>query len=208
MSAYGQVRECSGDVDFVPFRFQGQYHDRETGLYYNRFRYYSPQEGMYVSQDPIGLLGGKRLYAYVHDPNKWLDVWGLYKTALGISPTNQELQYDFGYISDDNWRQKGITPCEMNEKTFAKYFDKVVKKADEIHFSIVGLDPNKVKAAGLDFEVVNGELKRGNVTNVELNKILHDDSLFAKTTFYKQNAKFDFEVVDKAEVKKLFKLCQ
>ncbi|MDJ1469675.1 RHS repeat-associated core domain-containing protein [Cytophagaceae bacterium DM2B3-1] len=77
LSAYGQVRECSGDVDFVPFRFQGQYHDRETGLYYNRFRYYSPQEGMYVSQDPIGLLGGRHFYAYVHDPNTWLDVLGL-----------------------------------------------------------------------------------------------------------------------------------
>ncbi|QPA56734.1 RHS repeat-associated core domain-containing protein [Lysinibacillus sphaericus] len=42
----------------MPFRYQGQYEDEETGLYYNRFRYYSPTEGMYTQKDPIGLKGG------------------------------------------------------------------------------------------------------------------------------------------------------
>ncbi|WP_454986631.1 RHS repeat-associated core domain-containing protein [Capnocytophaga bilenii] len=56
---------------FIPFRYQGQYEDIETGLYYNRFRYYSPESGTYISQDPIGLLGGKALYGYVHDSNGW-----------------------------------------------------------------------------------------------------------------------------------------
>ena len=61
-----------------PFRYQGQYEDSETGLYYNRFRYYSPDEGMYISQDPIGLAGGNpTLYGYVCDPNGWVDVFGL-----------------------------------------------------------------------------------------------------------------------------------
>ena len=50
----------------VPFRFQGQYEDEETGLYYNRFRYYDPNEGCYTQQDPIGLAGGNpTLYGYV-----------------------------------------------------------------------------------------------------------------------------------------------
>ena len=39
-------------------RFQGQYHDHESGLHYNRFRYYDPQTGRFVHQDPIGLFGG------------------------------------------------------------------------------------------------------------------------------------------------------
>ena len=43
---------------FIPFRYQGQYEDIETGLYYNRFRYYSPESGTYISQDPIRLAGG------------------------------------------------------------------------------------------------------------------------------------------------------
>jgi len=41
-----------------PFRFQGQQFDQETGLHYNRFRYYDPVVGRFVSQDPIGLKGG------------------------------------------------------------------------------------------------------------------------------------------------------
>ncbi|WP_308860669.1 MULTISPECIES: RHS repeat-associated core domain-containing protein [Myroides] len=69
------------DNDFVPFLYQGQYDDLESGLYYNRFRYYSPDMGMYVSQDPIGLMGGMALYGYVGDVNGWLDPFGL--SALG-----------------------------------------------------------------------------------------------------------------------------
>ena len=46
-------------------------------MYYNRFRYYDPSTGNYISQDPIGLNGGANLYVYVHDTNSWLDVFGL-----------------------------------------------------------------------------------------------------------------------------------
>ena len=38
-------------------RFPGQYFDEETGLHYNRFRYYDPAIGRYVSADPIGQFG-------------------------------------------------------------------------------------------------------------------------------------------------------
>lgn len=67
----------TGVPDFIPFRYQGQYEDEETGVYYNRYRYYSPDEGMYISQDPIGLQGGMQLYGYVHDTNSWIDPLGL-----------------------------------------------------------------------------------------------------------------------------------
>ncbi|WP_262509478.1 RHS repeat-associated core domain-containing protein [Tenacibaculum mesophilum] len=59
----------------MSFRYQGQYKDVETGLYYNRFRYYSPESGAYISQDPIGLLGNNpNMYAYISDSNSWVDV--------------------------------------------------------------------------------------------------------------------------------------
>jgi len=67
----------TGDLNFIPFRYQGQYEDAETGLYYNRFRYYSPEEECYISQDPIGLAGGMAFYNYVHDSNAWVDIFGL-----------------------------------------------------------------------------------------------------------------------------------
>ena len=62
---------------FIPFRYQGQYEDTEIGLYYNRFRYYSPDFGTYISQDPIRLAGGLAFYRYTFDSNTEVDVWGL-----------------------------------------------------------------------------------------------------------------------------------
>jgi RHS repeat-associated protein len=60
-----------------PIRFQGQYHDEESGLYYNRWRFYDPLQGRYVTQDPIGLLGGVNGFAYPTNPVEWVDPLGL-----------------------------------------------------------------------------------------------------------------------------------
>jgi RHS repeat-associated protein len=57
-------------------RMQGQYHDRETGLYYNTFRYYDCDTGRFTTEDPIGLLGGINLYQYAPNPLGWIDPWG------------------------------------------------------------------------------------------------------------------------------------
>ena len=62
-----------------PLRFQGQYHDPETGLFYNRFRYYDPGPGSYVSLDPIRLEGGLNLSAYAPNTLQWCDPLGLAK---------------------------------------------------------------------------------------------------------------------------------
>jgi RHS repeat-associated protein len=82
LDIYGKVRIfAERSLSDCPFRYQGQYEDAETGLYYNRFRYYSPEEGICLSKDPTGLNGGMTLYGYVHDTNSWVDVFGLYPKA-------------------------------------------------------------------------------------------------------------------------------
>ena len=78
LDIYGRVKENMGDINFIPFRYQGQYYDAETELYYNRFRYYDPEIGQYTQKDPIGLLGNNlTLYGYAIDPNCWIDPLGL-----------------------------------------------------------------------------------------------------------------------------------
>jgi RHS repeat-associated protein len=57
-------------------RFQGQYLDRQTGLHYNTFRYYDPDTGRFLCQDPIGLAGGINLYQYAPNAISWIDPWG------------------------------------------------------------------------------------------------------------------------------------
>lgn len=60
-----------------PIRSQGQWEDAENGLYYNRFRYYDPLAGQYLSPDPIGLAGGDRPQGYASQPLRETDALGL-----------------------------------------------------------------------------------------------------------------------------------
>ncbi|WP_170973103.1 PAAR-like domain-containing protein [Citrobacter sp. wls827] len=73
-------REESRNKEDAPtcrLRFPGQYEDAESGLYYNRFRYYDCESGQYLCADPTGLKGGINPYRYVNDPLKYIDPLGL-----------------------------------------------------------------------------------------------------------------------------------
>ncbi|MCS0614691.1 RHS domain-containing protein [Massilia kyonggiensis] len=86
-----------------PVRFQGQYYDSESGLHYNRFRYYDPDIGRFVSIDPIGLFGGANTFTYARNPVSWID-------PLGLSPcrTGQ------GALSENGVAQTDISPRQPN----------------------------------------------------------------------------------------------
>jgi len=77
----------TGQAVQVNLRFQGQYEDVETGLYYNLNRYYDPQTGRYINHDPIKTMGGLNLYQYCPNPVEWVDPLGL--TAAKEDPTRQ-----------------------------------------------------------------------------------------------------------------------
>ncbi|WP_321845473.1 RHS repeat-associated core domain-containing protein, partial [Paraburkholderia bannensis] len=62
------------------------YHDEETGLHYNRHRYYDPDSGRFISKDPIGLAGGVNAYRYAPNPVQWVDPLGL--TCTGTATIN------------------------------------------------------------------------------------------------------------------------
>ena len=57
--------------------YAGQWRDGESGLCYNRFRYYEPESGMYLVSDPLGVFGGVNTYSYVTNPLEWVDPFGL-----------------------------------------------------------------------------------------------------------------------------------
>ena len=119
--SFGEVRHQSEGFSRVvnrtamahqPLRYAGQYADGETGLHYNLFRYYDPQVGRFIVQDPIGLNGGWNLYQYAPNPLGWIDPLGL--TALDTTGYNVYGLFDPGAskpyyvgITDDLLRRAG-----------------------------------------------------------------------------------------------------
>ncbi|MBD8708745.1 RHS domain-containing protein [Pseudomonas sp. CFBP 13711] len=82
--AWGEVESLAVSEIEQNLRFQGQYFDGETGLHYNTFRYYDPAVGRFITQDPIGLLGGDNLYSYGLNPIGWIDALGLASSNPGV----------------------------------------------------------------------------------------------------------------------------
>jgi RHS repeat-associated protein len=95
IDAYGSACVERAVEDFhQPLRFPGHYFDRETGLHYNRFRYYSPELGRYMESDPSGVEGGLNLYAYTSNPLIRVDVRGLKENCPPGEPSTESSKKD------------------------------------------------------------------------------------------------------------------
>ncbi|WP_445571270.1 RHS repeat-associated core domain-containing protein [Pseudomonas sp. E102] len=109
-NGYGKLTELRhGDGKRLeqPLRFQGQYHDRESGLHYNRHRYYNPETGRYLTLDPSKLKGGLNGYRYTLNPTGWVDPLGLVdcpgtggcKPAVGVEEPTDKVGVNEGETS-------------------------------------------------------------------------------------------------------------
>jgi RHS repeat-associated protein len=104
-SAWGLTEVVPGGQTTTPLRFQGQYEDEETGLVYNRARYYDPALGRFINPDPIGPAGGFNEFNYCVNPITWVD-------PFGLDPHNATVSYDGGPPQKldstwpDSWKEK------------------------------------------------------------------------------------------------------
>ena len=111
---YGNSRQGFAKENFrCPFKYQGQYYDSEVELCYNRFRYYHPEMGRYISEDPIKLLGGFNVFAYVGDTNAWVDVLGLNGSTYARERLMQHMRNDHLLVKDLD----SLTIINMNDKS-------------------------------------------------------------------------------------------
>jgi RHS repeat-associated protein len=95
--AWGEIESLTVSEIEQNLRFQGQYIDDETRLHYNTFRYYDPESGRFITQDPIGLAGGYNLYQYAPNPQSWLDPMGW----MGIRAENVYHSFDSFKVPSD-----------------------------------------------------------------------------------------------------------
>ncbi|MBA3110798.1 RHS repeat protein, partial [Salmonella enterica] len=94
-------------------RLPGQQYDEESGLHYNRHRYYSPGQGRYITQDPAGLAGGWNPYQYPLNPIVGIDPLGL---KFLIEGDRKDFDAAINYLKQDSEMKKIITEIEKAEK--------------------------------------------------------------------------------------------
>ncbi|PWD65359.1 hypothetical protein DF215_21520 [Pectobacterium versatile] len=104
--------DAANEEVYCELRYQGQLYDAETGLYYNRHRYYDAESGQYLSPDPIGLGGGIRPQSYVTNPLEFCDPLGL---ARSVCQARYERYKDYrsqGYSAEEAAKlSKGANPA-------------------------------------------------------------------------------------------------
>ena len=160
IDAYGDLRNVTGTRSACPFRWPGQYEDAETGLYYNRFRYYDPVAGGYASLDPLAPCA--RLFSYVTDPLRCSDPLGLIEW---VDPS--KINYSQAYVTGETQAYEQA----MRDRTWdwtrtSKSGNNVaVLTVAEVDGQLVSFDNRRLLAAQ------NAELKQVGVQRVNLSDI-------------------------------------
>ncbi|EPK7286482.1 RHS repeat-associated core domain-containing protein, partial [Citrobacter farmeri] len=128
----------SGAYFEQPLRLPGQYYDEETGLHYNLFRYYAPECGRFISQDPISIRGGLNLYAYGPNPLTWIDPLGLDLHHIIPQEIWKEFKSDLkkvsGYVQNVTKKAADMTnlialdkPFHGNHPAYSQYVREAVE---------------------------------------------------------------------------------
>ena len=95
-------------------RLPGQQYDEESGLYYNRNRYYDPLQGRYITQDPIGLRGEWNLYKYPLNPVRFIDSLGL---KFHVNGDPSDFIQAVEYLKQDSQMKETIDFLSSSEET-------------------------------------------------------------------------------------------
>ena len=125
-AAFGAARTVGVSGFTQNLRLPGQYFDAETGLHYNRHRYYDPARGEYLTPDPLGTPDGPNPYAYVrYNPLKYVDPDGLILFAFdgtGNTEASKTNVYWLREAYNDNDDTKNTDGSLLFENTAAKPF--------------------------------------------------------------------------------------
>ncbi|MCL5247596.1 AHH domain-containing protein [Cellulophaga sp. 20_2_10] len=139
---------------------------------YNRFRYYSPESGTYISQDPIGLASGEpNFYAYVSDSNSWVDVFGLNSTALANS-----MKAATGGVKPINTQAHHVIPTQV-WNTNSTFFKDIGLAGQRDHFfNGIALpdSANSMKGSGYNVFHQGSHKNYNNMVEDRLSRIVKD----------------------------------
>lgn len=161
-----------------PLRLQGQYFDAETGLHYNRHRYFDPAANQFIAQDPLRLAADDNLYGYGRNVYASIDPLGLYE-EFGIFPYKSHLHAGDGLTAHEllqnAWlRQNGY--ASGRAAGIARGNPAIALEESPLHKAIGRMQA----AAGLNNPAVlrgQGSLRNINMNAVIMKRALFDDLL-------------------------------
>lgn len=145
---FGDLEAETHPENRCPLRFQGQWLDEESGLHYNRYRYYDPSMSRYVSPDLVGLRGGMNVYRYTPNPINWIDPLGLDWNYVLVDPAGKV--YYTGQAGD------GVSPCAVMNRHAGNPKDGDAPQRFNPHPDPAVGDQMFVVATGLDHETSRG----------------------------------------------------
>ena len=171
---YGQ-RNWKGNAT-CPLLFTGQYHDNETNLVYNRYRYYDPVAGIYTSQDPLGQTPNLASpQNYTKNPTTWTDPLGLNQCK------NTFKQDEFGAWNDTGKNARILRKGMINDAEMTP------KPGDDAHHIVPArlkrgrAEDLRKKFKSFDIDIndpINGEFLPGSNATVDKgdNRLRHHGS--------------------------------
>ena len=126
----------------MPFLYSCEYHDEDLGLIYYNYRHYNPQDGRWISRDPIGEKGGVHLYGFVK--NNPVSI----SECLGLSFSSREERYGDGCVLTQDPSDITVTEEFAGTRETERYVRKVSEAVIEKHTKRPRLVKTAVK--GLD----------------------------------------------------------
>ncbi|MCD7041233.1 polymorphic toxin type 47 domain-containing protein [Pseudomonas sp. MAFF 311096] len=163
--AYGEItRRDIGKID-NPLRFQGQYFDPESGLHYNRHRYYHPDIGRYLTPDPVKLAGGINAYQYVPNPTGWVDPLGLACKSTNCPQLIEPQKWELKPAVDLDWRNQNGSAYVQMHNGLDEAFRRTDIPKDEYSVTKWGKDKHG-KSFPTEWRVENGP-KKGAEVNID-----------------------------------------
>lgn len=171
-------------------RLLGQQYDWESGLYYNRHRYYNPRLGRYITQDPIGLKGGWNLYQYPLDPVQRLDPLGLTVVFTGDEKVQEKLKSAYETINTSKYGKIMIDTLEKSQTTYT------ITKGDnndawydhENNHNTIYVDPDYHPDVSVDFACNNSGKEKASTVALLAHEIGHAYWNSGDEDFIMQNA--------------------
>jgi RHS repeat-associated protein len=160
--AYGNLAALDVSEIDNPLRFQGQYFDAETGLHYNRHRYYNPGTGRFLTPDPIKLAGGLNSYQYVPNPTGWVDPLGLSSGPTNCPQPVPGGTWKFNSEVDLDWRDTPGTSYQQMHKGVDEAFTRTGVSKNEFTVTKWGKDQYG-KSYPTEWRVLEGRNKGAEV---------------------------------------------